>query len=244
MKLLKPTIISTEIHSFKPQLGISPKKCHEIEQLSCQIYDICKTNIDIIIDMGCGLGYLSQVLNEKYHYKVLGIEADPQRVKTAQLRQQKYFEKSKNSVKYVQHFIGPSSIDFITNEIGKLFLIDSSTKIAIVGLHACADLTLTAIDLFLQLDNISSIIIMPCCYHKMNMIDDENSFVNIPKSEALKNVTDFREILCRPFLRLASQQSAVRWKKMNETEHRDHGWSMFERSALENILSPGKKHIK
>lgn len=227
--------------------GINPKKQHEIIQLSQQIYDICGTEIDTLVDFGSGLGYLSQTLYHQFNYNLLGLESDMQRVQTAQNRQQKLYPNSVNSVKFVQHFIGISSIEFMNLELKKHF--PQSKRFAIIGLHACADLSITAINLFLAMDNVGKLIIMPCCYHKMckKMDGDGRQFENIPLSQLLSDILKGDDCMLAlinvPFLRLASQQTAVRWKNQTEAEHKIHGENMFYRAALDSSLDKGMNEI-
>lgn len=188
------------------------------------------------------MGYLSESLRQQFNYKILGLEADEQRVKAAQLRQRKYFPESTDDVKYTEHFIDSSSAQFIVDTIRTHF--PRSNRLAIIGLHACADLTIAAIQLFLAMDSVQKLLIMPCCYHKMKMMDD-TSFHNIPLSNAMRNASDcWPSVLNRPFLRLASQQTAVRWRTQTEVEHRRHGRNMFERAALDGTLTAGRIYQK
>lgn len=228
-------------NNFVTGTGISPKKRHEIEQLSRQIHNTCGgTDVEVLVDVGAGLGYLSQSLHQQFNYKILGLEADEQRVRAAQSRQQKHFPESREFVKFTEHFIDSCSAEFIADSIRTHFPGHSNRRLAIIGLHACADLTIAAIRLFLTMDSVKTVLIMPCCYHKMKMMDDTH-FYNIPLSNAMQNASDcWASVLSRPFLRLASQQTAVRWNVQTEAEHSVHGGNMFERAALDGALNDGK----
>lgn len=248
LRNLRPSIIVTLPISHESVIdplitikGINPKKLHEIKQLSQQIYDICGTQIDGLIDVGSGLGYLSQTLHQQFNYKLLGLESFTDRVQTAQLRQQKYYPDSMNSVKYAKHFIDLSSTEFINAELLKYF--PKSKCFAMIGLHACGDLSVTAIKLFLSMDIVDKLIIMPCCYHKMSMKNgDKVEFNNIPLSKLMNDLLiddDCKSLINIPFLRLGSQQTAVRWKNQTEAEHKQHGENMFYRAALDMVLDKG-----
>ncbi|XP_059615954.1 methyltransferase-like protein 25B [Phlebotomus argentipes] len=225
--------------SSKTMRGVNPKKFQEISNLSRQIHDICREkNIQYLVDLGSGLGYLCQMLYEKFNYRILGIECDEERVKTAEERQEKFFPTSKGSVKFVSHFVTSSSWDFISQELNKVFGIDvKDTSVAVVGLHACGDLTVTALKLFQGTEVIRAAIVMPCCYHKM-AIDSQGRPVNFPLSgrltEAMKGASG---IACRPFLRLACQQAVSRWRRMTQEEHRVHGRNMFQRALLDAVVT-------
>lgn len=214
---------------------MSPKKKYEIENMSLIVNSVCKNETKHFIDFGCGLGYLSQYLYDQFGYEVLGLDGSLTLVTNAQKRQEKYFPPSIGKVKYVQHYINESSSEFISKEC-----IDKN--IAIIGLHGCGDLTITAMKLFLQIDNVKQLIFMPCCYHKMSTNDkDPVEFNNFPLSEKLKTkLVNYKYFLNRSFLRIAGQQSPTKWREMNVKEHWIHGKNMFERAIAEAMLCEGE----
>lgn len=192
------------------------------------------------MDLGCGVGHLTNFLHRKFQYKILGIEADSDRVKTAQKLQKTNFPESINSVKFIQHFIESSSDSFIQSSLMKEFSLKETTNVVLTGLHACADLTVTALDLFLRLPNAKKLLIMPCCYHKMKFKGNSLvEFENVPLSRRIKSAQYAKDIINRPFLRLAGQQTAVRWRNVTEMEHNEHGRNMFIRGVVQAVLSEG-----
>lgn len=87
-----------------------------------------------------------------------------------------------------------------------------SNGFCVAGLHACADLTVDALDIFLKMAAARAIVLMSCCYHKMAPAADDGSFKNFPLSECLRGVwlrQGGGEFLRVPFLRLAAQPSSV-----------------------------------
>lgn len=172
---------------------------------------------------------------------MLGIDADSERVQTAENIQKAKFADSQSSVKFVQHFIESSSASFIKSLVIKEFNLNSSPDLVLTGLHACADLTVTSLDLFLRDPNVIKLLIMPCCYHKMkykaNSLDE---FQNIPLSKRVKSAQHAKDIINRPFLRLAGQQTALRWRNNTESEHREHGRNMFIRGVVQAVLKEGE----
>lgn len=223
--------------------GIKPKKIHEIHELSNQISRSCGVSADntIFIDLGCGVGHLTNFLHRKFQYKILGIEADSERVVAAEKIQNTKFPESIKSVKFVQHFIEPSSASFIQPLLIKEFDFKDTTNLVLTGLHACADLTVTALNLFLRIPNVTKLLIMPCCYHKMIFkANSLNEFENVPLSQRVKSTLHAKDIINRPFLRLAGQQTAARWRNVSQTEHNEHGRNMFLRGIVQAVLSEGK----
>ena len=225
--------MNTDFWNNKKIKKLSPKKKYEIENLSLVVNSVCKNETTQFIDFGSGLGYLSQYLYDQFGYEVLGLDGSSSLVTNAKTRQEKDFPQSIGKVKYLQHFINESSSEFISNNYGS-----KDENLAIIGLHGCGDLTVTAMKLFFQIDTVKQLIFMPCCYHKMST-NDENptEFNNFPLSKKLKSkLEDYSCFLNRSFLRLAGQQSPTKWREMNVEEHWIHGKNMFERALAEAML--------
>lgn len=141
----------------------------------------------------------------------------------------------------MQHFIESSSASFIQTLVLKEFNLNKSPDLVLTGLHACADLTVTSINLFLRNPNVTKLLIMPCCYHKMKYkLNSQDEFENVPLSERVKCARYAKDIINRPFLRLAGQQTALRWRNNTESEHTEHGQNMFIRGVVQAILNEGK----
>ena len=202
------------------------KKQHEIQRLASVIRNVLKLkeyegdNVHeekcVLIDFGSGLGYLSELLYKlNENLLILGLEADTYRVEAAEKRVKAYMPTGCNAIQYCQQFITENSKEFIVVAVEELLKLNYhhtlaeqqqqqqqiTTKMAIIGLHACADLTITSMKLFFQLLQVQYLIIMPCCYHKLQIIDDcsvcktnaaavtaELKFRNFPISECLKKV--------------------------------------------------------
>lgn len=248
LKELQPIVTLNSIDlSYTTKInGVGPKKLHEISKLSAEIHNnICNTGESmiantILVDIGCGLGYLSQMISEQYGYKVLGIESDVDRVATAKQRQLKLFPGSVGQVHYVQHFVQSElSIAFIRAELGRLFNTEPHYRLALIGLHSCGDLTVSALQLYLKMTDVQTITIMPCCYHKMQFCEGGERFENIPLSATMRNSGNWDDVLGRPFLRLASQQTAARWRDQTALAHAEHGRNMFRRAVVQAALLDG-----
>lgn len=252
LKKLKPTIVSNPITSSQYEKcdapfhkGIKPKKVHEINELANEISLNCNsTENNIFVDLGCGVGHLTNFLHRKFQYKILGIEADSERVETAKKLQQTKFPESIQSVKFVQHFIESSSDSYIQSLVMQEFNSKEATNVVITGLHTCADLTVTALNLFLRIPNAKKLLIMPCCYHKMKFKENSlKEFENVPLSQRVKSTRYAKDIINRPFLRLAGQQTAVRWRNITNMEHNEHGQNMFIRGVVQAVMSEGINNL-
>lgn len=69
----------------KQRKGMTPKKDHEVDAMIAFINEMTRIhNIDVnnVLDVGCGLGYLSLELS-KGGYNVIGVEGDPDRAEKA-----------------------------------------------------------------------------------------------------------------------------------------------------------------
>lgn len=195
-------------------------------------------------------GYLPELLNEKYGYKILGLEGNSEKFQLALVRQNSLHPNTKAQIKYYHHYVTESSADEIKDTAADFF--PDARNAILTGLHACADLSVTALKLFLELDFVKGLIIMPCCYHRLQLQQEGNSknqeeaFKNFPVSDALKKT--FKEhngetFLKRYFLRLACQQSVAAFSKMNEEEHEVHAEECLFRAILEVAAREGRSAI-
>ncbi|KAK9873945.1 hypothetical protein WA026_002298 [Henosepilachna vigintioctopunctata] len=216
--------------------GLSMKKKHEIEMLAPVVAELCeKTNSKHVIDIGAGLGHLSFMLANKYNYSVLAIEGCIEKIELAVKTESKFYKNS--IISFHHHFITEKSFDEISEAIEKK--LGSSNKICMYGLHACADLSAVILDLFLKLTNVKSLVIMPCCYHRLDLdkvIDEEVYFKNFPLSDVLKSMFEKHKatsFLRRPFLRLACQQTVKKFIDMSENEHIYHAENFMWRAVLQ-----------
>ncbi|KAH8286809.1 hypothetical protein KR054_011086 [Drosophila jambulina] len=230
------------------QKGISEKKLLEIKQFSKHINDHC-AETQVLVDLGAGLGYLSQALYElKPSYLIVGLEADKSRVDKARQRCVSYMPPAAiKSVIYQQHFINADSnsyIDALASELAKNNGCSEVRTISIIGLHACADLSINAMLLFLKMSKVQCLHIMPCCYHKLelraNIHGVSENLTNFPLSSALrKSIETINQnlFLNRPFLRLACQQTNSHWDRERTVDaHEEHGYRMYTRALAEAIL--------
>ncbi|XP_071054409.1 methyltransferase-like protein 25B [Onthophagus taurus] len=224
--------------TFPKNISIGIKKKHEILCLSSVVDRICRDkDVKSVLDVGCGLGYLPHLINEKFHFKVIGVEGDEKKVRLAEEYQKKYYPHSIENVSYLHNYITKDSLDTLIN-LG----LDN---FCITGLHACADLSITILKLFLKITSAKCLVIMPCCYHRLtiNSIEDGlETFLNFPCSDILKRVAENFKIetfLRRPFLRLAAQQSCESWKELDHNAHDIHAKNCLFRAILQEIAEEG-----
>lgn len=223
---------------------------HEIVCLGMKLKDICRTEANLVIDIGSGLGYLPEHLSREYQFNVLGLESTKSRVQTAQSRQFKIFPTSIERVMYKEHFLNEKSDEFISAELMSKYGTPAY-PFAISGLHTCGDLTSTAIDLFFRMPSCENMVVMPCCYHKLTLADLEGDptgqrvFNKFPLSHTLKNIFDnlnCYSVFNRPFLRLACQETITRWEQMDENDFDHIKYNLFSRAFLEYFLAQNPRY--
>ncbi|KAL4216420.1 hypothetical protein ACF0H5_024145 [Mactra antiquata] len=115
-------------------------------------------------------------------------------------------------------------------------------NVCMVGLHCCGDLSPTMLKYFLRMEWITSLCLVSCCYHRMNIDECTQSHTNFPMSKKLKKaVTNIKELypdfkFSPYFLRLGAQETRARWRKQSPTEHTLHMKNVAFRAILEYCL--------
>lgn len=165
--------------------------------------------------------------------RILGIECNESHYVGAKIRQRKYHSNSTDKVKYIKHTITENSHENIQGYIDDKF--ENHREFCLTGLHACADLTIDAINLFLKMADAKAMVIMPCCYHKM--VCDGGIFKNFPLSVCLKAIFGrFKgeEYMRVPFLRLAAQPPSV------DNKLEDLVFNLLSRAVLQTFAIRSK----
>lgn len=182
------------------------------------------------------------MLNANYKFKILGIEGSSEKYKIALINQENHYNDSKRHVIYVEHFVTNDSKAYLEKLFSETF---HNKNICMTGLHACADLSITILDIFIQIDTIKSLVIMPCCYHRLKFRTIENNseiFENFPKSQTLKSLFskyNAQEFIRRPFLRNACQHTSSTWTEMSVEDHEKHAKNCLLRAILQKIAVEG-----
>lgn len=173
-----------------------------------------------------------------------GIEGDAEKVQLAYKNQSKFYPAASETVTFLHHFITHDSDQFLRG-----LLVDrlkGAEKACIIGLHACADLSITILELFAKLDCLNSLIIMPCCYHriKLDRVEENREyFQHFPVSRLYKELFeefDGFTFVKRPLLRLACQQSVSNFVRMSEKEHEVHAKNVLHRAILQDVAGESK----
>ncbi|KAK2579792.1 hypothetical protein KPH14_012184 [Odynerus spinipes] len=246
-----PVIINVPQQFIK---GLNPKKQHEIIHLAQLVHTKCQIqNIEVIVDFGCGLGYVCQLLYYLYGYKVLGLDGNEININIVKNRQKEMYPTSINHVKYAFYKLSYDSVETVESllfsEFGKI------DNVCFIGLHACGDLSVYVSKIFSDMKNAQLLILISCCYHKLSMFKSEGMtnnvkyFNNFPMSKCLQKVIttsnfDANKFLRQPFLRLACQEPAERWNNMSQDSHDTHAFHVLARAVLELYVKQNKLCLK
>ncbi|XP_025830177.1 uncharacterized protein LOC112904413 [Agrilus planipennis] len=172
------------------------------------------------------------------------IEAKSEYVISASKYQKENCPSSLGSVRFINHFITENSLNVIEKLLKEYFAdeIKQKPRVCVVGLHACADLSVTMLDIFSKMSYFGVLAIMPCCYHRLKQ-KTNGEFFNFPVSNVLKmlgTLYNGEEFLKVPFLRLACQQTIEKFKSLPLAERQKQSKSWMLRAILQFIAKEGK----
>lgn len=169
-------------------------------------------------------------------------------MKLATDRQNTLHPTTKGKIKYVNYFVTNDSGNDIKHKLYQEYPVLASA--GIIGLHACADLSITTLKLFLDIDIAKCLVIMPCCYHRLQMSSESDgeceTFVNFPISAVLKELyIEFngQRFLRRYFLRLACQQSSSKIWDLSSSDRELLVKNCLYRAILQKVAEEGKYHL-
>lgn len=197
------------------------KKQEEVAQLSAMVVEECKKHeIQHVIDIGSGLGYIDRVLSQVNGLNILGLEKDPEKVKKARTLG--------GNIKYEQAFLSEETLPEVKTLI-KNWLEGSPA--CLIALHACGDLSVLVGQLFADLEEAKCLIMVPCCYHLSRYR---------PLSEEVKKCRFVNTNL----LRMASDATSERWRHKSEEQLTCHARSVLARALIELYASEESNSVK
>lgn len=164
----------------------------------------------------------------------MAVEGNLEKVALAKQYQNRY-PNSIGFVQHTQHFVTENSAEFLDEMIQKMPV----KNYCMVGLHACADLSVTVLKLFLDLEFAKTLVIMPCCYHRMAKTDAD-VFKNFPVSKLLQELVNNHEVgnmLNISFLRLACQ--CINNVPTSEDRRRKEAENCMFRAILQEVTEAG-----
>ncbi|KAK9504631.1 hypothetical protein O3M35_010922 [Rhynocoris fuscipes] len=219
--------IPTKVKSKK---YLSAKKEHEIYRLADYVVKYCNdNNITRVYDIGSGLGYIDRLLISCSDLSIVGIESDKSKIETAIKLDNSLLEKDKlGNITYLGVRLETFTIEKVFRHIKQY-----EDNGCIIGLHACADLTVDTLKLFLLLEKVKSLVLMPCCYHKVQ--DNESAIISSLLISKL--YPNKMKLINSTFLRLACESTKERWLTQTEHAHNYHGFSVLARAVVQSYMN-------
>jgi len=172
------------------QVGMTPKKIHEVERMApivAAVTTACDTSA--VVDLGCGGGFLTQVLSFVQGLRVVGVDCQEDRKLGAEKRAAKFqsFLDSRSRVQDRRHSLHPHVSDSAPSEktprapdrisVATLDTTPSNQTLVndavIVGLHTCGNLSSTSFRLFVSSSS-PAIVNIGCCYHWLSEAGDDD----------------------------------------------------------------------
>lgn len=204
----------------------SVKKLRESINFGHFIADFCTGRVNpeeidklTVIDVGCGLGYVSSQLHKR-GFRVVGIDARPELCETANKRI------GDERMSFVHHFITDSieTQQFIED------LVPPGNRGILIALHGCGDLLDHVLNLFSRSEKFVGLFCVTCCYHKI--CKDK-----YPRSKCLDESSSKHNLEFDPVnLRAACQKTPLSWTTELTQESLDiHTTSAAFRAMMEEV---------
>jgi SAM-dependent methyltransferase len=161
--------------------GMGRKKYHEVSQLSQLIQSlVLEHRLDFIVDIGCGLGYLTHILADRIQqswpdFHVFGVDGDRNIVKSAQYRTSKRNknDKTKLKINFIEHKMSSDNAGELMTAITSQINAERADEQRMIrggtiALHACGNLS-SILSLNHLLDPaVQLIVTVGCCYQHLN----------------------------------------------------------------------------
>ena len=219
-------------------IGMNPKKRMEVKQMAGLVSRIAKSNeIDTVVELGSGQGYLSNTLSFQHGFNCLGFDSDQIQTKGA-INNQKLIQKTRLGKEfggYIKHVNSRVEANDTTLEslLSKASLDEFSAQTIdinpkgnylLCGLHTCGDLASYLIQMFLN-SSAKALVSIGCCYNLLS--------TTFPMSNYLQKM-DYK--LSKSRLNTASQ-SPNSWVNKSKSENMMVFKRMHWRCMLQVILS-------
>uniref|UniRef100_A0A0N4ZZ21 Methyltranfer_dom domain-containing protein n=1 Tax=Parastrongyloides trichosuri TaxID=131310 RepID=A0A0N4ZZ21_PARTI len=158
---------------------IKRKKIHELQYLIpliSHLYTSSNGLFNEIVDFGAGIGHLSRILayciKDLCDVTVSTVEGNDNFVREACKLDQDFEKKLKHQTKQDIKLNIKRSSKMVYNEEDITNNSDLTSKKLIIGLHTCGDFASTLIRHFQSNSNVTGLINVGCCYHKINNAED------------------------------------------------------------------------
>lgn len=154
-------------------LFIIPKKQHEIKRLAPMVNLLYhQRKIDRIVDIGGGIGLLSQTLNNQYGLRITSLDMDPILQQTGARRHEKNAKDPQNKINYLNVKVDLHEATF--TEILR-------ERTMTVGLHTCGALANAQI-MASASKKVPVLLNFGCCYHKLEDVPNGENISELARS--------------------------------------------------------------
>jgi hypothetical protein len=197
-------------------------------------------------------GYLDKELSDHWNLHVLGLERDAYRVLAASQRTNgDTKENTANRCRSTFKELAVKAEDSLEDQIESVVVDwfdelktehESAPLLCMIGLHSCGDLSPVMMKLFMSSQRFCTLLLVSCCYHRMDWkkdVADENLF---PLSSSLKNAcrTPFHQQEgIQHLFRLAAQETPNHWMQQNVVNCQRQAQHTFYRSIIQLYAAKG-----
>lgn len=195
-----------------------------------------------VVDVGSGQGYLAQALSFEYHLPVVAIDASSHHASVTNARAERI--KKHYAAKCVEnrqlivprtvtcHVLSSDTLAAVTLDACKYDYGEHKTKtcsdkssqiqepnhscppLILAGLHACGDLSVNMLRVFVSCEQVKALVSVGCCYNLLSeeSCGDTNSCPGFPMSKAAK----LSDLMLGKSIRDLACQSAERWRSLTK----------------------------
>jgi hypothetical protein len=166
--------------------------------------------VESIVDLGAGQGYLSRSLAFKTHLKVLAVDSSEIQTcgaKKFDERAIKNLDQSDLKLHHVTDFITPENASTILSKWSDNI---EQEKWLLCGLHTCGDLASMMLRLFTSSPEMTCFVNVGCCYHFLTEASNDTEEVcklGFPVSDKVRQ----HGFTLGPTARMLSCQAPARW---------------------------------
>ncbi|XP_032834080.2 putative methyltransferase-like protein 25 isoform X2 [Petromyzon marinus] len=213
---LKPS----SIQDLAPALDLrncimSPKKCHEVQTMVGAVASLAQScGLHQVVELGSGKSYLGSELAWRYSFRVAGLDSSPTVTRGAERREERLLDRRRGRgggragrpgetpavprsarpgeagghATVIAHVTPGTDLQAVLGDSG----VRVSEGVLLAGLHACGDLSSTAVRLFCSSPHAHALCLVSCCYHRLTEQGDagENlsSLPGFPMSQKLSSM--------------------------------------------------------
>lgn len=228
------------------RIGMKVKKQHEVENLLLLLGHLCRDRqLNQVVDIGSGKGYISQAVQHLLGYDVIGVEGSEDQHQKAKARAEKTqhrvgkkyldIDYHHESQFYPIHFHIDYDVDSQQfDDVMKHTRTSDDQRVCMMSLHACGDLSPMILNLFSHWDRANVLVNVGCCYQKIQVHND--SSLGFPLSNAVKGLIQKYELKPLNYFLEVSTYLSAEWDSLDQEGLDSRLKKISYRSHLDEIL--------